>query len=315
MNYKVFTICFTYNHSSFIVDTMKGFVCQKTNFPYLCCILDDASTDNEDEVILKYMNNEFEPVCASKSLCETRDYGRLLFGRHKNNRNCFFYVILLNENHFSKGKDGLIYTSDIMGNCDYGAFCEGDDYWTDINKLQEQADFLDEHSDYSLCFHAHMNLYNDGTSKTKRRYVTDRYDCPIEEMIKEGGGYMATCSMFFRMRSFLGNKPSWHRESPVGDYVNMLWLASHGKVYYCSKVMSTYRAMSSGSWNERLQKKWRMRKDYYDKSIRTLKGFNEWSNNNYKAAVVHRINHLRRSRFVSLYYHPVKLYILSFFRK
>lgn len=315
MNYKVFTICFTFNQSSFIKDTMKGFISQDTNFPFVCCILEDASTDGEDYVITNYMISEFDPISSSKSLCEETEYGRLLYGQHKINRNCYFYVLLLNENHFSKGTSGLIYTRELMAKCDYGAFCEGDDYWTDKSKLQDQADFLDNHPDYSLCFHAHLNLYSDGTTKTKQRYETDRDECPIEEMIKEGGGYMATCSMFFRMSSFLGEKPLWHKESPVGDYVNMLWLAYHGKVHYSSRIMSTYRAMSSGSWNERVQKKWRMRKDYYDKSIRTLKGFNEWSNNNYKAAVVHRINHLRRSRFVSLYYHPVKLYILSFFRK
>ena len=40
----------------------------------------------------------------------------------------------------------------------YLAFCEGDDYWTDENKLQIQYDFLERNKDYSMCFHQVKNI-------------------------------------------------------------------------------------------------------------------------------------------------------------
>ena len=48
--FKVRINCRTFNHASYIEDTMNGFCMQETDFPYVAIIVDDASTDGEQEL-------------------------------------------------------------------------------------------------------------------------------------------------------------------------------------------------------------------------------------------------------------------------
>ena len=52
--------CRTFNHANYITDAMNGFTIQQTNFPYVCTIVDDASTDGEQEVIRQYLQEHFD---------------------------------------------------------------------------------------------------------------------------------------------------------------------------------------------------------------------------------------------------------------
>ena len=46
-NYTVCIDCITFNHAPYIVDAMNGFCMQKTNFPFVAVIIDDARTELE----------------------------------------------------------------------------------------------------------------------------------------------------------------------------------------------------------------------------------------------------------------------------
>jgi glycosyltransferase involved in cell wall biosynthesis len=69
--------------------------------------------------------------------------------------------VIETENQWQKG--GLKHIIHIMNenyrNGKYIAFCEGDDYWTAPHKLQQQVDFLESHSEYSMCFHSAKKKY------------------------------------------------------------------------------------------------------------------------------------------------------------
>lgn len=149
---------------------MNGFVMQETDFPYVAIIVDDASTDNAQQVITNYFEKAFETDESSIAFKEDTRYGKVLFARHSINKNCYFAIVLLQENHYSQRKSKYPYISRWQENAKYIALCEGDDYWTDPLKLQIQVDFLDEHKDYSLCCHRYR-IYNQECDSWEDDYV------------------------------------------------------------------------------------------------------------------------------------------------
>lgn len=46
--------CTAYNHEVFLRDALKGFVMQKTDFPFVAVVHDDASTDGTATILREY---------------------------------------------------------------------------------------------------------------------------------------------------------------------------------------------------------------------------------------------------------------------
>lgn len=145
--FKVCVRCATFNHSPYITATMDGLCMQQTCFPFICVIIDDASKDGEQQVIMQYLHDHFE----IENKEETADY-QLTEAKHLENPNCHFAVFLLKQNHYSQGKSPLAYADLWRNEAQYIAHCEGDDYWTDSQKLQRQANVLDSHPEAVMAY-------------------------------------------------------------------------------------------------------------------------------------------------------------------
>ena len=261
-DFKVCIKCITFNHAPYIVDCMNGFSMQQTKFPYVCCFLDDSSTDGEPEVIKHYLVKNFD--LDNKSVIrneETDDY-ILTFVQHKTNKNCFFAVFFLKYNHYSIRKSNVGYIAEWKKNAKYIAFCEGDDYWTDPLKLQKQFDFMEEHPECSLCFHANENLYPSGEIKIHKPKAIKRF-YNIEDIIPYNGGFMATNAMFYISKLLKNDEiPDFWKNCPIGDLPAVLFLASQGLVGYIDEIMSVHRVFVPGSWTVNHQNIDKRRKHY-----------------------------------------------------
>lgn len=172
--YMVGVRCTTYQHSKYITDALNGFTMQKTDFPFLVMVIDDASTDGTQEVITSYLNENFELHEDGFAWRTDTDDAIMVFARHKNNPNCHVLSLNLKVNLWKNRakKDSLL--GDYLDSYKYTAFCEGDDYWTDPNKLQRQVDFLESHPEYKFCCHR-FNIYNQESGLYQSEYAIKYY--------------------------------------------------------------------------------------------------------------------------------------------
>lgn len=210
--------CITYNHEPYIRDALEGFVMQKTNFPFVAIVHDDASTDKTAEIIREYAEKYPDII---KPIYET-------------------------ENQYSK-KDGTLTrimnaASEATG-AKYIALCEGDDYWTDPLKLQKQVDFLESHPDYSMCFHGVNIKIEKGcnlSSSEFQQLVTKDYSGP--EILATWT--IPTCSVVL-YTNILKNRPI-NSKFVYGDNVIWLTCARYGKIRGMEEKMATYRRSPTG---------------------------------------------------------------------
>ena len=107
--HMVLVRCYTFNHAAYIEDAMNGFCMQKTTFPFICAIVDDASTDGEQEIIKKYLRQHFDLDDKTFVRNEETDDYIMTVARHKTNKNCTFAVFFLKYNHYSIKKARLTY--------------------------------------------------------------------------------------------------------------------------------------------------------------------------------------------------------------
>lgn len=246
MDFLVCVRCFTYNHVSYIEDAMNGFCMQQTHFPYVCVIVDDASTDGEQGLIKSYLALHFDldnhRVVRNE---ETDDYV-MTFAQHKTNKNCFFAFYSLKYNHFSIKKDKFSYFSNIYDGVKYHALCEGDDFWIRPNKLQLQVNFLDSHKDYSMIHTAFK--FVDTNSMIIPTPQSDLYE---SFMNKKKEGYLwqyhlveGTSIMFC---TFIYRNGIMDNEKTYIDHGQFMCCARKGKIGYIPTETSAYRINPNGA--------------------------------------------------------------------
>ena len=73
---------------------------QKTNFAFEVLVHDDASTDGEQEVIRKFMAEEFDLSDTSVAYEKETEYAYIQYAQHRTNKNCFMVAMFLKENHY-----------------------------------------------------------------------------------------------------------------------------------------------------------------------------------------------------------------------
>ena len=134
-NPEISVVMLTYNHAPYLKEAIEGVLMQKTDFDFELIICNDNSPDNSDEVIKPFAEKFPE---------------KIKYYKHEKN------IGFVENQRFAFGK--------IIGK--YIAYCEGDDYWTDENKLQFQYEFLEKNHDFVMTTARNLLLHQDSGNFT-----------------------------------------------------------------------------------------------------------------------------------------------------
>lgn len=199
----------TYNHAPYIRQCLEGILMQKTTYPIELLIHDDASTDGTDDIIREYEARYSDII---KPIYQT-------------------------ENQFSKNMGISRRFQFPRAKGKYLAMCEGDDYWTDPNKLQRQVDFLEANPDYSACTHQCMTVY-EYKDVSPEPYNTNVKDTYVLEDLLDGCKFH-TATLMVRTEIMQSDKDMFGTLS--GDRRWFFLCAKYGKIKFFPEPMSVYR--------------------------------------------------------------------------
>lgn len=246
--FKVCVRCTTYNQAPYVEECLNGFTSQQTTFPYLCTIIDDASTDGEQEVLAKYLGNNFslrEDIIARE---ETDDY-KMILAQHRTNINCFFAVYFLKYNHWSNSETRarrFEYIKRWEKNSCYIAICEGDDYWIDSNKIQKQYEIMESNSKNGLCYTEADSIVQK-IGELKHSSKQHKYE-NVKNLILTNPIMTLTSmfrsSLFFEYQEDV--RPS-EKNWLAGDYPMWIWMGIHSDIVYINEVTAVYRILENSA--------------------------------------------------------------------
>lgn len=222
---KVSVLIVTYNQRPFIVQAIESALMQRTNFDYEIIIGEDCSTDGTREIVKVYADRYPNKI-------------RALFHPHNLGPQGLGFA----------GKNNFIQTYKASRG-HYLAILEGDDYWTDPDKLQRQVDFMDGHPECAVCYHPVDIVYSDGRTQLWPSVMgtSPKEISTIEDLLSSPGQFaLPIPSMMFRGGIFK-EFPDWFYEVPNGDSAMELLLAHHGDIGFLKERMAVHRKHSGGA--------------------------------------------------------------------
>ena len=230
--YEVLVRCFTYNQSKYIEDTLNGFVMQRTTFPFVCLVMDDASTDGEPEIIKAWMARECD-----MSKAETIDIptSLVIIVPHKTNDACTFAFYLLKQNLYGKGDEKMNHVYPWREKCKFEAICEGDDIWIVSNKLQAQYDFMTTHNEYVMCCHNAI-VIEDNSWYRSFNSIQDSRELTLEDCVMSW--IIHTASLFISKEVLITPQPWSNKFFFTGDQCLITTCAVIGKIHFIKEYMS-----------------------------------------------------------------------------
>ena len=206
------SVCMTtYNHEKFISQAIESVLCQRTTFDVEVVIGEDCSTDNTLAICKEYEAQypDRVRVVASESN----------IGMHANYRRTI---------EACRGK--------------YIAMCDGDDWFTDENKLQIQVEEL-ENSCAAMCYTRSERRGEDGSSAI---YPEGRLHSSIGDMlILNTAENCTTLALKSKILDYYNEVKPETKGWLTDDLPMWLWFAATQKIVAIDRVTAVHRVLAT----------------------------------------------------------------------
>lgn len=201
----------TYNQQDFIAQAIESVLMQKVNFPYEIIIGEDLGPDN------------------TRAICE--EYAA---------KYDFIHVLPRTKN------------LGVTGNwCDcaqhakgtYMMMLDGDDYWTDPNKMQMQVDIMETYPECVIC-HTNNDILYMSTGTIKPSHKHDVPEGMILNEVMAGREQIVSSTVCLRgdaVRKYIPFDVYINEDFPCEDWPTFAILSAYGEVRYLDVVTTVYR--------------------------------------------------------------------------
>jgi len=212
---KLSILLISYNQENYIKQCINSILMQRIAFEYEVIVADDYSIDNTFSLIKDTLLGKIQNLSILDS--------SINHGISKNYQRGF---------------------SECKG--EYIAVIEGDDYWTDPERLKKHINFLDNHRECVMSMNRFI-IYNEGVSKfsLKEWNVIEDYSYITAQDMAMGNklGNLSAC--VFRRSEINKIKPNLY-DLNIADWMLGLVLSQNGFIVILKELMSVYRIHDNG---------------------------------------------------------------------
>ena len=207
----------TYKHEKYIQQAIESILTQNIKFSWEIIIADDCSPDGTREILLKYKEQHPDLI-----------------------------QLILQKKNVGPGDNYIALMSAAQGK--YIAYLEGDDYWSDPNKLQRQIDFLESNPDYGMaCTDSQFYLEKKNEIVVYSSIFPSDTDISLETLLLKNRIIALTAvfrtSLFRQVSGILQIADS--KKWKMGDYPLWIEMAANSNIRYLNFRSGVYRVLQN----------------------------------------------------------------------
>lgn len=213
----VSVVVITYNHEDFINKCIDSILNQKTSFHFELIIAEDYSTDQTRKILFEYQSK----------------YPAII-------------RVLFSDSNVGITKNAI--RADLRTRGKYIAYCEGDDYWIDPEKLQKQVTIMESDPEIGMIY----------TGSKEYLYETDRFVDVKQKMALPSGIHqineyftkrissaisITTCTVMVRQKNIIKaikNNIVFKVNSSMMDTPRWFAASLNMKTYYMDSITGVY---------------------------------------------------------------------------